>query len=299
MSRGIYLIANKKSEPLCLSLVHSIRKAECQLPIRIIEFGGASITDNYLLKEATLVSPNDFPTEAQSFIDEMVKIMSCPKGFLYRFLPFWGDWQEFLYSDNDVLALMNWEELFNYLDSHDLVHADEEYMTQGKYNYHKPEKVIEAFGSDALLSAITAGHFLSRNNINFEEDFKKALNWMKENQDITIPHDQTFLHLSTLLGKWNILNLCRKPHDWASSWVRDYHSPIDIVHILQAKKQRISHLHYSGGEIDFTSPMDNLLLHHLSEKVQRSKLFLYHIKSMFFINKTRKLLKRLKEKTNY
>src|SRR5690554_1327402 len=106
MKRGIYLVANYKSQDMCENLVFSIRNSNCQLPIRLIHFGGKEINSSYLLSQVEVVYFQSFPTEAKEFIFNLKSVLNdCPMGFLYRFLALFSDWDEFIYSDNDVVAL--------------------------------------------------------------------------------------------------------------------------------------------------------------------------------------------------
>jgi hypothetical protein len=103
VKRGIYLVANKRSEDLCENLIYSIRQMGCSLPIKVIHFGGIPVEAPYILQQATMVKPDEFSPEAVAFINEMqVEINNCPRGFLYRFLPWFGEWDEFIYTDNDI-----------------------------------------------------------------------------------------------------------------------------------------------------------------------------------------------------
>ena len=62
-----------------------------------------------------------------------------------------------------------------------------------------------------------------------------------------------------ILG-WRIRNLCKSPDHWGSSWAGDYANPLALIHALNAgKRQRISHLHYSGDWPDGSKQIDVLL----------------------------------------
>jgi hypothetical protein len=260
MKRGIYLVANQNSQEMCENLIFSIRNTGCALPIRIIHFGGKAITAEYILKEATLVHFEDFDLEAKAFIRNMRSVLTdCPLGYLYRYLAWFSDWDEFVYSDNDVVALCNWEILFDHLDGYDLLHADEEYTTNGVFNYNKPELVKKIFGDQALASAITAGHIVIRKNAKMIQDFNEALDWFKANPDIPQKHDQSLLHVASLLGNWKIMNLC-KWRNWLSSWAGDYRNSLALIQKIQAKNAKISHIHYSGGTPNGELAIQDLLL---------------------------------------
>ena len=282
MLRGIYLVANERSEAQCVNLVYSIRKSGCKLPIRLIPFGGRPVRDQKLLAEVEVVEVSSFPEAARQFIDELAEVLSdCPRGFLYRFLSWFGDWDEFIYSDNDVVALMNWEHLFDKLPEQSIVHADEEYTTKGRFNYDRPDIIEEIFGDGALLSAVTAGHFATHRDSNMVDHMRLTITWFKNNPGIAKKHDQAFLHLAALIGNWKILNLCRPPHEWLSSWAGDYGNTLSVIHAIQSDSARkISHLHFSGGAPIGTEPTADLLHSHLDSNQRTRKLtwlgFLQH-----------------------
>ena len=262
MKRSIFLVANKKSEAQCANLIYSIRESGCMLPINLIHFGGEEITSEFIKKEVNFMYESDFSDEARNFIDRVQTVItSCPRGFLFRFLSLFSDYDEFIYSDNDIVALCNWETLFDYVEDNDLVHADLEYTTKGKYNYYKPEAVKKLFGEHALESAITAGHILIKKDQKIINDLDRALEWFKSNYGIPKRHDQTLLHVASLLGNWKIRNLC-KEDNWLSSWAGHFKNNLDIIQKIQAG-QRISHLHYSGGTPSGTAPVDDLLFSNL------------------------------------
>jgi len=261
MKRGIYLVANLKSQEMCESLIRSIRDSGCSLPVRLIHFGGEAIRSSYVLSQVELLRYDDFPEEARLFIAELREVLTdCPMGYLYRYLAWFSDWDEFIYSDNDIVALCDWETLFGYLEGYDLVHADEEYRTGGKFNYYKPESVQAIFGEPALESAITAGHIVVKRSVKMVEDITAAVKWFKKHPDIPKKHDQALMHIASLLGHWKMLNLCKPPHSWLSTWAGDYMNPLHIIHRVQIGNAKISHLHYSGRVPRGDKPIDVLLL---------------------------------------
>lgn len=271
MRRSIFLVANKKSEEMCANLIYSIRGSGCRLPIELVHFGGKPITSQDILSEVTFLRESDFSSEARGFIDQLHKVITfCPRGFLYRFLAFFYDHDSFIYSDNDIVALCNWERLFGFLDGNDLVHADLEYTTEGKFNYRKPEVVKEIFGVDALESAITAGHIVMRKNPKFIEDFYKAMDWFEAHEGVPVKHDQALLHIASLLGNWKIKNLC-KDDNWLSSWAGHFENDLEIIQKIQEGRP-ISHLHYSGGTPSGNAPVDDLLNSYLDRKTRTLKL---------------------------
>ncbi len=303
MSRGIYLVANRISEEHCLNLIISLRRTGCTLPIRLIPFGGVPVSARGILDQVTVVQPEDFPAEGLAFINELATLLTCPRGFLLRFLSFFGDWDEFIYSDNDIVALMDWSELFTHLEPAlvggpvDLVHADQEFITNGQFNYRQPAAITEAFGAQAMDSLLTAGHYLARRNPRLVTDLRRALEWMRAHPQAVILHDQTLMHMAVLLGGWRTRNLCREPVPWGSSWAGDYPDALSLIQATNgSSRQRISHIHYSGGWPDGTKPVDVLLLAHLERNAYNQRMMVDTARHCTGYNRFRSLIKRAKRK---
>jgi hypothetical protein len=274
MKRGIYLVANRKSEAECLNLIYSIRRCGCRLPIRVIPFDDKPIRPDAAWEDVSLVTLEDFPQQGRAFVDELTRrLRTCPEGVVRRFIAWFGEFDEFLYSDNDVVALMNWEELFPYLDEYDIVHADHEFATHGRFNMRKPDRFEELMGPGALENALTAGHFLCRPQPRHKADLLAGLAWMEANPEVPIWHDQALMLVTLTLAKWPALNLCKPPHNWASSWAWGYKNVLEVFGVIQTERRPISHLHYSGGRAGGSEPMGELLLSNLTAKQRRRRLW--------------------------
>jgi hypothetical protein len=300
MSRGIYLVANKVSEAHCANLIHTIRSSGCTLPIRLIPFGGVPIDSPAVLAQVEVTPVASYSSDAVAFVEELAAVLTaCPRGFLYRFLAWFGDWDDFIYSDNDIVALMDWSELFAYLDEGQtsVVHADQEYVTNGCFNIDDPAAFTTAFGPTALAAAITAGHFAARKRDGQLADLRRALAWMTTHPGVTKRHDQALLHLAVLLGGWQVRNLCKPPDNWASSWSGDYATPMALVQTLNgAVRRRLSHLHYSGGWPDGSKPIEVLLHTDCSAPRWNRLVLIESARQVFGYNYLRRRLKNLRHK---
>ena len=272
-SRGIFLVANSNSSEHCHNLIFSIRECGCGLPIRILPYGGEPLVLEAGLEDVRVLAAEEFSAEGQAFVSELRRRMPmCSPGFLARFLAWFGEFDEFLYSDNDIVAMMNWEELFPFLGEYELVNADWEYRTGGVFNIQQPDKFEELMGAGALEQAITAGHFLCRRETHQTRDLLAALEWMEAHPEVPKWHDQALLLIAVVLGKWKTLNLCKAPHHWASSWAGDYRNLFDVVRTIQTKRQPLSHLHYSGGAPTGAGPVEELLFANLPVQERNRKL---------------------------
>lgn len=332
MKKGIVLVANLKSQWYCENLIYSIRKSGCQLPIRLIHFGGEPVNSKFILAEVEFLTVDDFSEEAIAFITNLRSVLTdCPMGFLYRFLAWFSDWEEFIYSDNDVVALINWELLFDYTEDYDLVHADEEYTTQGIFNYNQPQQLETIFGEGVLNTAMTAGHILVKSNEKMRVDMMLAVSWFKEHPQIPIKHDQSFLHVSALIGGWKLLNLCKPPHNWLSSWSEDYKNNLDLIYAilggderktdsfkvwfsnlseenqnrynqqssLQKNKVIISHLHYSGRGRIGAKAIDDLMFSSQTNEDRMMRFLKIQISDLFYLTHLKADIKRVKKYLNF
>jgi hypothetical protein len=273
LKQGIYLVANRQSAEECRNLIYSIRRCGCRLPIHVIPFGGEPLQLDASFDGVKLLSLDDFPADGLAFLAQLEQqIPHCPRGFLRRFLAWFGEFDEFLYSDNDIVALMNWEELFSYLEGYEIVHADTEFTTRGVFNMSQPDRFEELMGTGALELAVTAGHFLCRPKVQHRADLLAGLAWMEAHPEVPIWHDQALMHVTLALAKWPALNLCKPPYNWACPFAGRYENVLDLIRIIQVQRHPISHLHYAGGIATGTKPIDELLNVSLSEKERNRKL---------------------------
>lgn len=292
-SRGIYLVANEHSEELCESLIYSIRSSGCSLPIRLLPYGGRPVRSKTVLQNVEAIGLDNFPQEGRDFIDKLTQSGFNP-GLVRRFLAWYGDWDEFIYSDNDIVALCNWEILFDFLDQHDLVHADREYLTEGKFNYHKPQAIRAEFGEQAMDSLVTAGHFLGRRGTKYPTDILQAVDWFQAHQDVPKWHDQALLHVAILKGSWKVRNLCKEPYCWLSPFSGAYRNTLDCVQSITRSGKNISHIHYAGQPVYLSSPMDDFLLANKPPRMRLLRYILAALEELCGINRLKHKLKRLR-----
>jgi hypothetical protein len=299
-SRGIYLVANRISSDHCHNLIYTIRQCGCRLPIRILPYGGKPLGLKERFEGVELVRTEDFPAEGREFAAELERRMPCSPGLLRRFLCWFGEFDEFLYSDNDIVALLDWEEMFAYLAEYELVHADTEYRTGGRFNLEQPQRFEEFMGAGTLDLALTAGHFLCRRAPHQVEDLLRGVSWMEAHPEVVKWHDQALLHVTVALAKWRVLNLCKPPHCWGCSWAGSYKNSFDVLRAVQGTShQPISHLHYSGGTPNGTAPVHDLLYSNLPASERNRQLLRAMLREGSGLNEARRLLWRARHKLKH
>jgi hypothetical protein len=295
-SAAIYLVANKKSQDDFSNLIYSIRSSGCELDIILIPFGGEPIEDQNILNKVKVMHVDTFPPESLDLINRLQGVLQCPQGFLRRFLAFYGPYEKFIYSDNDIVALSDWSLMINHLSDYDFVHADNEYKTQSRYNF-KDVSIPEAlFDPSFHLQALTAGHFAAIRSQKFIDSFYSAIDWMAVNHKACKLHDQTLFQVASLLGRWKSLNLCKEPNNYLSSWAGAYPNTLNLIQKIQ-NGNSITHLHYAGAPTGlFFNPIDELLLSSRTPRDRQFKITSSWIKRQSGYNYLRRILKKLKRR---
>jgi hypothetical protein len=134
------------------------------------------------------------------------------------------------------------------------------------------------FGETALESAMTAGHIVVRRSDKMIEDITTAVDWFKKNPGIPYLHDQSLMHIASLIGNWQVLNLC-KSFNWLSSWAGDYKNTLEIIQKIQNSNSKISHIHYSGSNPRGSLAIQDLLFATNDDKKRLAKLSLVGLRS--------------------
>jgi hypothetical protein len=77
-----------------------------------------------------------------------------------------------------------------------------------------------------------------------------------------------------------MLNLCKPPHNWLSSWAGDYVNSHQIIQMIQSSNTNISHIHYSGGKPKGNLAIEDLLFAKDDTRKRLTKLYYISIKSL-------------------
>lgn len=155
-----------------------------------------------------------------------------------------------------------------------------------------------------------------------------AVDWFKQNPEIPKKHDQSLLHIASLIGDWKMLNLCKAPFNWLSSWSGDYINTLDLIHAIQGGYKQntesyqfwysqlseeaqktidkqsssfaldvpISHLHYSGRGRLGSESIDDLMYSSQTDKERMMSLYKVQSSDLFYITYIRNQSKRVKRR---
>ncbi|HUB68763.1 MAG TPA: hypothetical protein VL981_14865 [Candidatus Methylacidiphilales bacterium] len=250
MTRGIYLVTNRRSEREAAHLIFTLRKAGCKLPVALIPYDDDLPVHPRLRAETAFLHVKDFPEKGRALLGQIAELWPESRAGLFRrLLAWWGPFDEFIYSDNDIVALADWSLFLDRLGEHDFLHADEEYTTGGVYAYKKPGVVLEKFGSGALDSLLTTGFYATRKKPEITAAFASTVAWLHANPGVAHEVDGAFIHLAVLVGGLRIRNMCRAPDHWPSPWAGAYYNALELVQLSQTGRPLI-HIHFAGWDAD-------------------------------------------------
>ena len=258
MSRGIYIVANDKVATNAIALLNSIRSYDAETPIVLIPYD-----DNYHQVADILKSRfNVTIYENLDFIDRLAKrvyISFSGKFFrpnLLRKLACWfGEFDEFLYIDTDIVVFEKIIDNLNHLDKYDFLSCD--YQHRGGINDVFPEAVIneKLFDLVELQDIFNSGWWASKKGMISEQDIYATF-------DDCVAHPQYFtftqktsdqpiinyLVLKHIKQRFNLVNLDNSvPGNWAGS---EHFIPKGNVLFDPSSDRPLQYLHWAGMRIE-------------------------------------------------
>ena len=258
MSRGIYIVANDKVATNAIALLNSIRSYDAETPRVLIPYD-----DNYHQVADILKSRfNVTIYENLDFIDRLAKrvyISFSGKFFrpnLLRKLACWfGEFDEFLYIDTDIVVFEKIIDNLNHLDKYDFLSCD--YQHRGGINDVFPEAVIneKLFDLVELQDIFNSGWWASKKGMISEQDIYATF-------DDCVAHPQYFtftqktsdqpiinyLVLKHIKQRFNLVNLDNSvPGNWAGS---EHFIPKGNVLFDPSSDRPLQYLHWAGMRIE-------------------------------------------------
>lgn len=258
MSRGIYIIANDKVATNAIALLNSIRAYDTETPVVLIPYD-----DNYHQVASILKSRfNVTIYENFEFIDRLAKrVHSSFSGKFFRpnllrKLACWfGEFDEFLYIDTDIVVFEKIIDNLNHFDKYDFLSCD--YQHRGGINDVFPETVINenVFDLVELQDIFNSGWWASKKGLISEQDIYATLD-----ECVTHPQYFTFTQktsdqpiinymvLKHIEKRFNLVNLDdHVPGNWAGS---THFIPKGNVLFDPSSDRPLQYLHWAGMRIE-------------------------------------------------
>ncbi len=261
MKRGIYIVANDRVLENAIALLNSIRLHDQEIPVYLIPFN-----DEYQNVLATLNRLH----RVQLFPDiELIERLTNRVGEIFdrdflklpnkmRKLAVWfGEFDEFLYIDTDIVVFDKISETLNYLSKCDFFCCDYHYSNEGLRNIFSSIVEETIFNQEQLQDVFNSGFWGSRKGIITEDQLYDVLKdcaqhreYFDFTQGVT---DQPVLNYLILQCFEKRMNLVKSPENAPGSWAGSNHFE-NREFVLYDQEKRLKYLHWAGISIRPDAP---------------------------------------------
>ncbi|AFY48082.1 LPS:glycosyltransferase [Nostoc sp. PCC 7524] len=258
MKRGIYIIANDKVTDHAIALLNSIRLRDQDIPIAMIPYNSNYSNIAALLNQHYGVQIYD----NLNFIEELSqKILTIfgenffARPNVLRKLACWfGQFDEFLYIDTDVVVFEKITNNFQYFNEYDFICCD--YQHLGGIKNVFTQKVLEdkIFSQAAMEDVFNSGFWGSKKNLFSENDLYETLGECAAHPEYLDFSEKTsdqpiinYILLKQIPRRFNIIRREGKaPGNWAGS---THFQSQDKILFDPLVNQPLQYLHWAGIRI--------------------------------------------------
>jgi hypothetical protein len=271
MSRGIYITANDRFTEQAIALLNSIRFYDPQTPIILIPYD-----DNYhniakLLADRYNVQlyPDlqRVETLAQKIFDIFGDGLFARPNQFRKQVCWFGEFDEFLYIDTDIVVFEKIADNLNYLDTYDFLCCDYQYL-KGIKNVFTPQIIVDKVITDNELQDIYNGGFwASKRNLLSESElydiFQECAAHLEYFDFSEKTSDQPIINYMILKRVPRRYNLLRGEVKGAGNWAGSSHFQRqgDILYDPKVN-QSLKYLHWAGIRIEPGCPYWDIWKHY-------------------------------------
>lgn len=258
MSRGIYITANDKVIEQAIALLNSVRLYDRETPITLIPYD-----ENYQKIAALLAKDYGVKVyEDLAFIERLSQQLYdiFGKDFFARPNQFrkqacwFGEFDEFLYLDTDVVVFEKIIDNLDYFQDYDFLCCDYQH-TAGIKNVFT-SKVIEenVFSETDLQDLFNGGFWASKKNFLSERDLYETFTECASHPEYfdfsQKTSDQPIINYMILKRIKRRFNLVRKPGKGPGSWAGSSHFQQQGDRLIDSNvNQPLQYLHWAGIRI--------------------------------------------------
>jgi hypothetical protein len=271
MTRGIYITANDKVTEQAIALLNSIRCYDKETPITLIPYD-----DNYrdiarLLAEKYNVSVYPDLEFIERISLNLYNIFG--KDFFARPNQFrkqacwYGEYDEFLYIDTDIVVFDKIIDNLNYFKDYDFLCFDYQYKAGIKNVF--TEKVIEegVFTTEELQDLFNGGFWASKKNLLTEaeiyETFKECAAHPEYFDFSQKTSDQPIINYMMLKRIPRRFNLVKKTANEPGNWAGSPHFQRQGNILIDTKNNRpLQYIHWAGFRINPSTPYWDIWKHY-------------------------------------
>lgn len=271
MNRGIYITANDKFTEQAIALLNSIRYYDQDTPVVLIPYD-----DNYQNIAQRLKT--DYQVSLYGDLDFIKRLSQklydiFGEGFFARPNQFrkqacwFGDFDQFLYIDTDIVVFEKIIDNLNYLDKYDFLCCD--YQHAGGITNVFTNKVIEdgVFTPTDLQDIFNCGFWASKKNFLSETDLYEAFTECAQHPEYfdfsQKTSDQPIINYTILKRINRRFNVVRRPGKAPGSWAGSPHFQQQGNTLIDPKtNQPLQYLHWAGMRIEPGCPYWNIWKHY-------------------------------------
>lgn len=271
MKRGIYIIANDRVIDNAIALLNSIRLYDEETPVVLIPYD-----DNYRAIASRLAQDYGVTLYPDlEFIERLSQqlydifgqnFFARPNQFRKQACWF-GEFDEFLYIDTDIVVFEKIIDNLNYLQKNDFLCCDYQH-TAGISNVFTPQ-VIEAgvFSEDDLQDLFNGGFWASKKSLLSEQDLYDTFAECAAHPEYfdfsQKTSDQPIINYMILKRIERRFNIVRKPGKAPGSWAGSPHfQRRDNILIDPKNNQPLQYLHWAGIRIQPGCPYWDIWQHY-------------------------------------
>ena len=256
MSRGIYITANDKALEQGIALLNSIRKYDRDTPIILIPYD-----DNYQIVAelfskdygVTIYQDLEFIERLSNKLQQIFgnKFFARPNQFRKQVCWF-GEFDEFLYIDTDIVVFDRIIDNLNYLNEYDFLCFDYQHLG-GIKNIFTPE-IYQVFSKEELLETFNGGWWASKKNLISEQDLYETFTECAAHPEYFDFSQKTsdqpiinYMILKRIKKRFNIVN---RPEKAPGSWAGTSHFYREGDRLIDSNvNQPLEYLHWAGIRI--------------------------------------------------
>ena len=230
MSRGIYITANDRVTDQAIALLNSIRLYDPQTPIVLIPYNDQYQNIAQRLSPYGVKVYQDLPfieRLSQKLYDIFGENFFARPNQFRKQACWFGEFDEFLYIDTDIVVFEKIINNLNYLEQYDFLCCDYQHSA-GITNVFTP-KVIEAgvFTEDEVKDIFNGGFWASKKNLLSEQDLYTAFSECAAHPEYfdfsRKTSDQPIINYMILKYIEKRFNIVRRPEKAPGSWAGSNH----------------------------------------------------------------------------
>jgi len=255
--RGIYIIANDRVTDQAVALLKSIRAYDAETPVILIPY------DDCYQKAATTLAAYGVTVYADlAFLDRLTQQLQQTFGDQFfarpnvvrKFACWFGEFDEFLYIDTDIVVFEKIADSLDYLASYDFCCCDYQH-TSGLTNVFTAKVIKDQVFTPADCDDVfNSGFWISKKGVISEADLSKIFAECAAHPDYfdfsQKTSDQPILNYTVLRHFPRRLNLVRRPEGAAGNWAgsSQFQRQGNIL-IDPTCNQPLQYLHWAGFRI--------------------------------------------------